>query len=131
MKSEISKSEKELNETLKKIIWKPEDTIQELYDLILSEGDFDHKGFEYHFVQHGDYIKDGWDVFIIDLNDDAQAFSENWNETCPREFFKTRAELISQFHLKNDGRTILEYYCDYFKKPRLLVPPVPTDYPEV
>lgn len=131
MKNKITQAEWELNKTLKKIIWKPEDSIQEIYDMILSEGDFDHKGFEYHFVQHGEYIKDGWDIFIVDLDNDTQVFSSNWYDFCDRESFKTRTDLISQFRLKNDGRTILEYWCDYYKKPRLLVPPVPTDYPNV
>lgn len=117
------------NEKIENIEWHPESTVQEIYGLILCEGDFAHRGFEYHFVQHGEFITDGWDIYISDLSKGGRL--DNWQDICPKEFFKTHAELISLLHLKNDGRTILEYYCDYFKKPRLLVPPVPTDYPEV
>lgn len=108
--------------------WDPDPTIQEFYDMCRDENDFYHNGFHYTLLW-SETIEHGFDVACQNLNDLNVAYLIGWEEAIPRESFKSRMELISRFRLKNDGRTILEYYCDYYHKPRLLVPPVPTDYP--
>ena len=126
-----SRSDEELRKKLASYVFEPEETLQEFYDLCLGEGEFYHNGFHYSIYWSNNSLKNGFDICFQDLNNPAVAYLNGNEEQIPFETFATRAELISQFKLKNDGRTILEYYCDYFKKPRMLLPPVPTDYPDV
>lgn len=123
-----SEKDKALIKKQASYVFEPDETIQEFYDLCLSEGEFFHNGFHYS-IYWTETLEKGFDIYCQDLNDPAVAYLTGYEEPIPRETFATRAELVSQFRLKNDGRTILEYYCDFFKLPRMLVPPVPTDYP--
>ena len=115
--------EKELSDELLRekseiynVTWHPEETPEEFYLLCLDEGEFTHNGYLYNIG----YTEPGWEVWIESL-DGAQE----------REHFDTRQQLISQFRLRNDGRTVLEYMCDYYHVPRILCPPVPEIYPDL
>ena len=98
------------------VTWHPEETPEEFYLLCLGEGEFAHNGYLYDIVD----ADPGWEVWIESL-DGAQG----------KEHFTTRQELISQFRLRNDGRTVLEYICDYYHVPRILCPPLPEIYPDM
>ncbi|MCI5523635.1 MAG: hypothetical protein MR449_05820 [Spirochaetia bacterium] len=118
------------DETIKSMaseIFEPDEDFQDLYDMCRDESDFCHNGFHYSIFWGGK----GFVICCQDLSNPEIARLEGFEEQIPYEYFKTRADLITQFKLKNDGRTLMEYWCDYFHKPRLLVPPTPTDYKDV
>ena len=127
MKNEISDLERDLAKQYAKEVFNPEENFQDVYDTIMCEGDFLHNGYFYSFI----YNEPGWGISYFDLTDAVGFFYGGCNRKCPAEYFDTRAELVSTFKLRNDGRTILEYYCDYLQIPRLLVPPVPKVYPDL
>lgn len=131
MKKKITELDEELRKKYASWEWEPDPTIQEFYDLCLNEGEFFHNGFHYSIYWANNSLKDGLVICCQDLNDLSVAYLYGNEEQIPYENYQTRADLLSQFRLKNDGRTILEYWCDYHHKPRLLVPPAPTDYPNV
>ena len=108
------------------IVWKPEETIQEFYEGLLSEMEWNHNGYGYYI----DHTVPGWDIYYRNWNDAKEVSAPYW-EVCPHEHFETRLELAFNFKLKNDGRTPAEYICDYYGKPRILVPPVPEYLPNV
>lgn len=128
-KDKDRKLQEEFRQIYLKYDWEPDPTIQEFYDMCLNEDEFFYKGFHYSLLWSEG--RKGFDVAYQDLRDLSIAYLEGWEKQIPREYFETRAELISNFRLRNDGRTILEYYCDFYNKPRILVPPVPTDYPNL
>ena len=107
-------------------VWKPEETIQEFYYGLLSEMEWDHNGYGYYI----DHTVPGWDIYYRNWNDAKDVSAPYW-EVCPHEHFDTRADLTFNFKLKNDGRTPAEYICDYYGKPRILVPPVPEYLPDI
>lgn len=122
---EKRKIEREIDMQIAKYQFEPEEDFQELYNFILGEGEFAHNGYWYYFA----HLCPGWAIIIEDLNDENRGSVNECYTTWPREQFATRADLVSQFKLRNDGRTLLEYWCDYFHKPRMLFPPVPKYYP--
>lgn len=128
-KDKERKLQEEFRQIYLKYNWEPDPTIQEFYDMCLNEAEFFYKGFHYWILLSEN--NKGFDVAYQDLQDLSIAYLEGWENQIPREHFGTRVELISKFRLRNDGRTILEYYCDFYKKPRILVPPAPTDYPRL
>ena len=62
-----------------------------------------------------------WVVYDRDLNDPKYAYNAGWDIE-PRTDYPDLPSLIFGFKLKNDGRTIAEYCCDFWRQPRLLVP---------
>jgi len=130
-KDEISDNFKELVNKLSLATFEPDEDFQELYKMCLNEEEFYHNGFHYSIFLANNSLKNGFDICCQDLNNPDTAYLEGWEDQIPYENFPTRMDLISKFKLKNDGRTLLEYWCDYFHKPRLLVPPVPADYPNI
>lgn len=95
--------------------------IQELYGAIECEGEWEIGKYLYHFIM-GDIA--GWNVYIEEM----ASPDEKWFENCPHEHFDSKMDVITQFHIRDDGRTFLEYLCDVFGEPYVLVPPTPEDY---
>ena len=62
-----------------------------------------------------------WVIYDRDFSDSRVAYKTDWDIE-PRTDFPDIPSLVFGFRLKNDGRTIAEYCCDYWKQPRLLVP---------
>jgi len=92
-------------------------TLDEFYDSCDSETDFNHNGIHYD-VGWGD--DDGWDIYYMPI--DFYRNNSNWYETAPKEHFKDLCDMVFNFKLKDDGRTIAEYICDYQKIQRYAVP---------
>lgn len=105
---------------------KLDEAIRELYYDILSEADYYVDGYYYHFLMDDEA---GWNVYIEEEYREDK-YTAHYQDVCPHEHFATRMELITQFHIWNDGRTFLEYTCDECGEERILVPPLPEDYQE-
>ena len=116
---------KQVDEVFSKTDWEPEEkTMYEFYEMINFNGhfEFSHKGFEYFITFDIDSEKkDIWIVYERDFSNPEIAYKNDWDIE-PQTPYKTLEELIFEFKLKNDGRTIAEYVCDYLKIPRLLLP---------
>ena len=101
-----------------------ENCIQKIYyeiscNLIFQ---FTHKGFTYDFDYDCDEVHPNmWRIRWRDLSDPNFAYNYVW-ETEPYLDYADLPSLIFEFELKNDGRTIAEYICDYWNQPRTLVP---------
>ena len=124
--------EKEHNERWVQIVnemeYEPDEDFEEIYGLILSEGEFGHRGYWYGF-QH--ISPKWWDIIIQDMNNPEQAGDEQWYNHCPRVKFESMRDIVSQFKLLNDNRTLLEIYCEYYGKQCPLILPPPKRYPDV
>lgn len=126
---ELSLKDKEfidkMNASALSVEWKVEETcVQELYSDILFNQHYEltHKGHEYLITFDSDGNgKQIWVAYDRDLSDPKYAYNAVW-ETEPRADFSDLPSLIFGFKLQNDGRTIAEYCCDFWKQPRILVP---------
>lgn len=115
------------NKQLEKIIqqeWTPETCIQEFYSTFYVSPHYEmyHRGHEYFITI--DIDKDGKQVWIIsdrDLTDERFKYNIVWDDE-PTSYYVDLPTLIFEYRLKNDGRTIAEYICDYNKTPRNCVP---------
>lgn len=116
---------KKVAEENKKLIWDVEQTcIQELYSEICFNMHFEfcHNGHNYFITFDEDKDENQlWVIYDRDYSDPKVAYKCNWDIE-PRTDYKDLPSLIFEYKLKNDGRTIAEYCCDYWKQPRLLVP---------
>lgn len=127
---ELSFKEKEfidkINAEMMDAEWDVDDTscIQELYsDLYFNRNfEFYHKGYLYSFDSECSKDKSElWQIYYRDLSNPEYAYNSIW-ENEPHSDYPDLPTLIFEFKLKNDGRTIAEYCCDYWKQPRILVP---------
>ena len=92
-------------------------TLDEFYESCVDETDFGHNGIWYE-VAWGE--EGGWDIYFMDK--EFYINNRKWYETAKKEHFETLCDLAFNFKLKNDGRTIAQYICDYNKIPRYVVP---------
>lgn len=92
-------------------------TLDEFYEECDGEPWFEHMNWHYE-IAWGD--EDGWDVYI--LPEKEYTTNRKWYETAPKEHFKDLCDLVFNLKLKDDGRTLAEYICDYQKIPRYAVP---------
>ena len=127
---ELSAKDKEyidkLNAEMMDVKWDVDETtcIQELYsDLYYNPTlEFYHDGYLYGF--NHECLKgepEQWQIYARDLTNPKFAYNSVWwNE--PYSVYPDLPTLIFEFKLQNDGRTIAEYCCDYWKQPRILVP---------
>lgn len=99
--------------------------IDDMYGTIDCEGDYlPTDNYIYHFIMDDEA---GWNVYIEDrYRKDYDTV--HWQKASPYEHFDSKADLITNFRLRDDGRTILEYLCDKCGEPRLLVAPFPVNY---
>lgn len=125
---ELSQEDKKfidkLNASAMQQKWEVEEScIQELYSNILfnMHYEFTHKGYEYFITFDFVNKKQIWRIYERDLSDSKYCYNTIW-ETEPRIDYSDLPALVFEFILKNDGRTIAEYCCDYWKQPRILVP---------
>lgn len=129
-KDEEKKMKKQRQKKEPKLLYPPksklDEAIRELYYDILSEADYYVNGYYYHFIM--DDVA-GWNVYIEDDNR-ANKSTEHWFDVSPHEHFETRMDLITKFHIWNDGCTFLEYTCDECGEPRPLIVPPPEDHQE-
>jgi len=103
--------------------WEPESCMQEFYSefFVSPHYDFYHKGHEYFItVEKDNNRKDIWIIYDRDLTDDNYKYNSIW-ENEPKASFSDLAELAFNYKLKNDGRTLCEYICDFNKLDRLIV----------
>ena len=122
---ELSISEKEhfdfIAECEMDKIWKPDDEFLEETFYIGHMG-LIHLGHEYFITFDKD---DGnntiWVIYDRDYSNPKYRYNIFW-ETEPRADYPTLQDLLFNYKLKNDGRTIAEYICDFQHKPRLLMP---------
>ena len=114
------------NAEMMEVEWDVDETtcIQELYSNLYYNPtlEFFHRGYLYGF--NHECLKgepEQWQIFIRDLSNPKVAYNSVWwNE--PYLGYPNLPSLIFEFKLQNDGRTIAEYCCDYWKQPRMLVP---------
>ncbi len=113
------------NEVFLKQKWEVEEScVQELYSEISFNLHFEfcHNGHEYFITIDKDSGKNQiWVIYDRDFSDSKVAHKCDWDIE-PREEFKDLPSLVFEYKLKNDGRSIAEYCCDFWKQPRLLVP---------
>ena len=60
-------------------------------------------------------------IYDRDFSDSKVAYKTDWDIE-PRSDFPDIPSLVFGFKLKNDGRKIAEYCCDFWNQPRILVP---------
>lgn len=127
MNDVVSKKNKKLqDEIIEKLLnekWVPESCLQEFYYFCrTSEIEFCHKGHDYFISWDSDDKNNKyWCIFDRDLTNPLYKYNTIWEKE-PRTDFKNLSDLAFSYKLKNDGRTIAEYICDYNKVPRILVP---------
>ena len=114
------------NAEMMAVEWDADETtcIQELYSDLYCNPVFEffHRGFLYSF--DSEFKKDKsqlWSVYYRDLKDPKYCYNSIW-ENEPHSDYPDLPSLVFGFKLKNDGRTIAEYCCDYWKQPRILLP---------
>ena len=127
MKNSISIMEKDrldriINEVLKQE-WEPEANIQKFYEefYVSPHYGFYHRGHEYLITV--DQMVDGKKVWVIydrDLNDEEFKYNDVWSNE-PKSIFEDLSTLIFVYKLKNDGRCIADYICDYNNLERLII----------
>lgn len=104
--------------------WQPESCMQEFYSefFVSPHYNFYHKGHEYFITFDKDEeYKDVWVIYDRDLEDENYKYNTFWEDE-PKAMYKNLPELAFCFRLKNDGRTLCEYICDFNNMERLLVP---------
>jgi len=101
--------------------WNPGSSIQAFYNDCLSDISFCHKGHEYFIFQNLELKDKPWTIFDRDLSNAEFASNIIWGKE-PRFDYKDISELAFDFKLRNDGRTITEYICDFNSCDRILVP---------
>lgn len=102
-------------------IWEPDDEFLEETFYIGHMGII-HLGHEYFITWDKDSEDNTiWVIYDRDYSDAKYRYNIFW-ENEPRTDYPTLQELLFYYKLKNDGRTIAEYICDFNKKPRLLMP---------
>ena len=120
-----SNFKKKVDEIFSKQVWKVEEScIQELYSEICFNlhYEFCHNGHNYFITIDVDEKKNQiWVVYDRDYSNPDVAYKCDWDIE-PRTDFSDLPALIFGFKLQNDGRTIAEYCCDFWKQPRILVP---------
>lgn len=126
MGTEINQNfKKKVDELFSKQKWMIEETcIQELYREIFFNlhYEFCHNGHNYFITVDVDKNKNQvWVIYDRDYSNPAIAYKCDWDVE-PHIEFEDLPALVFGFKLQNDGRTIAEYCCDYWKQPRILVP---------
>ncbi len=126
MNTEINaKWKNKIDEIFSKQIWEVEEScFQELYGTIIFNlhYGFCHNGHEYFITTDVDKEKNPiWVIYDRDFSDSKVAYKTDWDIE-PRSDFPDIPSLVFGFKLKNDGRTIAEYCCDFWNQPRILVP---------
>lgn len=93
-------------------------TLDEFYESCDSEPYFEHNGFHYEiqWAESGE----GWDVYVMPV--ELYASDRNWCEKSNVIHFKDLCDLVFHLVLVNDGRTLIDYICDYQKIPHYAVP---------
>lgn len=127
---ELSFNDKEyldkLNAEMMDAEWDVDGTksIQELYSTLYFNRIFEfyHKGHLYSFDSGFTEKKSElWQIYDRDLSDARYCYNSVWGNE-PHSDYPDLPSLIFGYKLKNDGRTIAEYCCDYWNQPRILVP---------
>ena len=122
----MTKEEKEKHEIiLKNIIsqkWEPEKNIEEFYNAFNFTRHYGlyHNGYEYFITFDVHENKERIVIYSRDLSDEKYAYNSSW-ENEPKNYYDDVTQLAFNFKLQNDGRTIAEYICDYYGKPRILL----------
>ena len=114
----------EFNAKMMNTEWKVEEScIQELYSTLYFNTSFEfyHKGHLYSFDSEIGNKTELWQIYDRDLNNPTYAYNCYWDNE-PHFDYPDLPSLIFDFKLRNDGRTIAEYCCDYWKQPHILVP---------
>lgn len=104
--------------------WNPGCCIQEFYSEVLFTGHygFYHKGHEYFITWDCNAV--GEKVYVIydrDLNDPLYFEKSSWDIE-PRMEYPSLPDLCFCFELKNEGKTIADYICDFNGRDRCLFP---------
>lgn len=128
MESDITPKEKErLDKIISGIIsqkWEPESCMQEFYSefFVSPHYGFYHNGHEYFITIDADEKqKVIWVIYDRDLSDEKEKYEDCWNDE-QREEYPDLPTLAFNYKLKNDGRSIADYICDYNKQEHLLMP---------
>lgn len=126
MEDEIKSSlKKKVDEIFSKQKWEVEETcLQELYSGICFSlhYEFCHNGHNYFVTVDVDESKNQiWVIYDRDYSNPKVAYKCDWDIE-PRTDYPDLPSLVFEFKLRNDGRTIAEYCCDYWRQPRILVP---------
>lgn len=128
MENNISPKKKErLDKIIEKIItqkWEPGSCIQEFYSefFVTPHYGFYHNGHEYFITTDEDENKhEIWVIYDRDLSDENVKYKDSWDIE-PKEKFSDLPTLAFEFKLKNDGRSIADYICDFNKQEHLLMP---------
>ena len=96
--------------------WKPESCMQEFYSEFFVSPHYEY----FITVEKDNNRKDIWIIYDRDLSDDNYKYNSVW-ENEPKASFSDLAELAFNYKLKNDGRTLCEYICDFNKLDRLVI----------
>lgn len=126
MKNDDKEFFDKLLEKLRNQKWQPESCIQEFYSEVNFNGhyNFYHNGHEYLITFDEIENEDVCVIYDRDLFDSKVAYNTEW-ESEPKEIFKDISELTFYYRLKNDGRSLSDYICDYNKVERnILAEPV-------